>query len=115
MSEEEEKEIEAKTTENVERIYDLVTKKKCSSYVQMAALQNPRTPAHVLDWLYDHAQWLDAKTMIAKHPNVTEDLLKKILGNSIHSSGPDGTFQYPSWAAFTALLTLMKRKGMLDI
>jgi hypothetical protein len=102
----------ALTTDDVEKIYKLVTETPFGMDVQIAALKNPKTPLRVLEWLYKNAHDYDVKGMIAQHPNTSDDMLRTMLGEYISSIGERGDFYYPSWAAFRALLSLLERKGI---
>ena len=102
---------EARTTTNVERIYEVCT--KYGRGVCEAAMENPITPAHTIEWIYNmHTNDVMAQ-LIIQHKNTPVAILKKMLGEYITSSGDSGTFKYPSWKAFKALLKLLERKGII--
>nr|MDO8113551.1 leucine-rich repeat domain-containing protein [Candidatus Sigynarchaeota archaeon] len=102
---------EARTTANPERIFELV--QRFGRGVQEEALKNPNTPAHVIEWIYKAGNFTTKDSLVARHRNTPEPILKSIIGTSIHLSlSESGDYYMPSWGAFNALISLLKRKGI---
>jgi len=102
----------AKTTNDVEKIWNAVTDARSGRDIHQAALLNPKTPPRVLEWLHEHGNDLDA--LIAIHPNATDAMLKKMLGNYVIMMRETENVKYPSWSAFVALIVLLNRKAPFD-